>query len=142
MLLESKSVIERHNKTGRPLNKWSRSVQSEYYDLKEGKFSYNYKRFKVVNDILAEFKAKKPRTTVKKLEIMGEILLWLCYHPNRVLNVSSRNPHFKTTKRIAEDLEVFNIVEIYQGFSTDVDGRRVSVPMGLKIGPAFREMFK
>ncbi len=131
MLIENGLGLERHTKTGRPLNKWNPDLQKPTWDLLSDRHNATVRAFEIALRVSEDYKKENKRATKKRLELIRRIVSWLVINNNKLLQVSTMvfNINYQMLKNIVDDLEKRELIDVYQGFSMASGGAR---PMAIK----------
>lgn len=140
MIIDNGAALNRHSRTGRPLNGFNTDHQYSWGVIKSGAFNQTVDQIRVALKVEQDYKTMTKTSPNKTtLDIVFRIVLTLLSRPDQIMaldgvDIGVTRP---TRTAIINRLEKLDYIEVYQGFtmkSTDTDSKKAfqSRSMGLK----------
>ncbi len=140
--------VDRHNKTGRPLNKFNRvysdknpnaKIQKPAEDLFFGKVTVSIysieKAFNLADKMTKDYKLNNKDFSNKRIDLFKKFMLWCLLNIGETLQVKpiARLVSKDMLRFLLEDLEKLGMIEIYDGFKINgTSNKFITVPRAIK----------
>lgn len=118
MIINNGSALQRHDRTGRPLNLWANDQKVSCEVLHSSYLKKQIKAVKIGQAVAVLYKAQHKRSTYKACGIVESFCVWLALNPSKVLEINHNAVKLSehALKKVIDNLEAMEVIEVFQGF--------------------------